>query len=139
MCCARTAALHCGNEKQKVNASGVLQQSLHHVKKCRQERNICPHIANVGSKIEAGAPQGHPDATKRRPRATKRYPKDIQEPPRDAQERPRGAQENPKNNENAALRRPDHSKIDPGTPQDVSWARFWREPLFERLWKEISE
>ena len=42
MCCARTAALHSGNEKQKVNASKVfLQQSLQHVEKCRQERNVC--------------------------------------------------------------------------------------------------
>ena len=49
MCCARTAALHCGNEKQKVNASKVfLQQSLQHVEKCRQERNVCQHMANLG-------------------------------------------------------------------------------------------
>ena len=35
MCCARTAALHCGNEKQKVTASkAFLQQLLHHVQKC---------------------------------------------------------------------------------------------------------
>ena len=34
MCCARTAALQGGYEKQKVNASrGFLQQSLHHVPK----------------------------------------------------------------------------------------------------------
>ena len=49
MCCARTAALHCGNKKQKVNASRVfLQQSLHHVQKCRQERKMCQHMANLG-------------------------------------------------------------------------------------------
>ena len=49
MCCARTAALHSGNEKQKVNASKVfLQQSLQHVEKCRQERNVCQHMANLG-------------------------------------------------------------------------------------------
>ena len=35
MCCARTAALHCGNEKRKVTASkAFLQQLLHHVQKC---------------------------------------------------------------------------------------------------------
>ena len=34
MCCARTAALQGGYEKQKVNASSdFLQQSLHHVQK----------------------------------------------------------------------------------------------------------
>ena len=34
MCCARTAALQGGNEKQKVNASrDFLQHSLHHVQK----------------------------------------------------------------------------------------------------------
>ena len=34
MCCARTAALHGGYEKQKVNASrDFWQQSLHHVQK----------------------------------------------------------------------------------------------------------
>ena len=34
MCCARTAALQGGYEKQKVNASrDFLQQSLHHVQK----------------------------------------------------------------------------------------------------------
>ena len=49
MCCARTAALQDGHEKQQVNASRVfLQQSLRHVQKCRQERNMCQHMANWG-------------------------------------------------------------------------------------------
>ena len=49
MYCARTAALQGGYEKQKVNASKVfLQQSLQHVEKCRQERNVCQHMANLG-------------------------------------------------------------------------------------------
>ena len=49
MCVARNPALQGGNEKQKVNASKVfLQQSLQHVEKCRQERNVCQHMANLG-------------------------------------------------------------------------------------------
>ena len=49
MCFARTAALHCGNEKQKGNASRVfLQPFLHPVDKCRQERKMCQHMANLG-------------------------------------------------------------------------------------------
>ena len=41
MCVARTAALHGGNEKQKVHASrDFLQQFLHHVQKCSWEAKI---------------------------------------------------------------------------------------------------
>ena len=43
MCFARTAALHGGNEKQKVNASRFfLQQSLHHVEKYRPRAKKLP-------------------------------------------------------------------------------------------------
>ena len=58
--------------------------------------------------------------------APQKRPRGTQERPRDAQERPKDAQETPG-------RRPDPSKIEPGTPRDASWAHSSQEPLFERL------
>ena len=91
------------------------------------------------SKIEAwDAPQSQ-NAVPKLPRAAKRQPRAPKKRSRDAQERPRGGQERPKDGQNVPRRRPDHSKIDPGTPQNVSWARFLQEPLFERLWDAIFD
>ena len=56
-----------------------------------------------------------------------------QKRPRGTQERPRDAQERPKDTQETPGRRPDPSKIEPGTPRDASWARSSQEPLFERL------
>ena len=51
MCCARTAALQGGYEKQKVNASrNVLQQSLHHVlTSCESYAKyvVCTHVRHA--------------------------------------------------------------------------------------------
>ena len=51
MCCARTAALQGGFEKQKVNASkGVLQQSMRHVQKSFEsygKNMLCRHVWHV--------------------------------------------------------------------------------------------
>ena len=56
-----------------------------------------------------------------------------QKRPRGAQERPRDGQERPKDAQETPGRRPDPSKIEPGTPRDASWAHSSQEPLFERL------
>ena len=68
MCFARTAALHCGNEKQKVNASRVfLQQFLHRVEQCR------PKEKNVPTYGQLGAPKSRLE----RPKSRKKRPKDA--------------------------------------------------------------
>ena len=65
MCFARTAALHCGNKKQKGNASRFfLQQSLHHAQKCHQERNM-PTYDQLGA----------PKSRLERPKSRKKRPK----------------------------------------------------------------
>ena len=90
-------------------------------------------------KIDPGGTQAPTDATKNRPRAAKRQPKHTQKRSRDGQERPRDGQEQPQNGQNMPRRPQGLSKIDPGTPQDVSWARFLQKRLFDRLWNPIFD
>ena len=56
MCCARTAALQGGSEKQKVNASrDFLQQSLHHVQKSFEsyaENAFCSFVQHAPKSIK---------------------------------------------------------------------------------------
>ena len=56
MCCARTAALQGGYEKQKVNASrDFLQQSLHHVQKSFEsyaKDMVCSRVRHVPKSIK---------------------------------------------------------------------------------------
>ena len=56
MCFARTAALHCGYEKQKVNASrDFWQQFLHHVQKCCEihaKNMFCGCMSNAPKSVK---------------------------------------------------------------------------------------
>ena len=66
MCCARTSALHCGNEKQKVNASRVFFAAI---------PAPCPKMPPRAKYVPTYGQLGAPKSRLERPKSRKKRPK----------------------------------------------------------------
>ena len=112
MCCARTAALQCGNEKQKVNAirdfAAILAQRPTKAMKMRTTgRQNLARASPEPPEIEAGSTHGSHDVPTRSPRPSQISPKGVHECPRSGQRRPRTDQERPKRGSKPSNMEPD--------------------------------
>ena len=112
MCCARTAALQCGNEKQKVNAirdfAAILAQRPTKAVKMRTTgRQNLARASPEPPEIEAGSTHGSHDVATRPPRPSQISPKGVHECSRSGQRRPRTDQERAKRGSKPSNMEPD--------------------------------